>query len=110
MCHECFKWHHKLSHINRQNQEANDDMPTTGSSTADAQGLSNAEVNTDCTSKGKLKNHILLATVIVKDRNKFDQYVPCRALLDRASQSHNRKMCTNSEVITGPNTCIHTGH
>jgi len=30
----------------------------------------------------------LLATAIVEVRNKFGQYVPCRALLDSASQSH----------------------
>jgi len=38
--------------------------------------------------KDKPRNQILLATVIVEVQNKFGQYLPCRALLDSASQSH----------------------
>jgi hypothetical protein len=38
--------------------------------------------------KGKPRNHILLATAIVEVKNKAGQYIPCRALLDSASQSH----------------------
>ena len=38
--------------------------------------------------RGKPRNHNLLATAIVEVGNKFGQYVPCRALLDSASQSH----------------------
>jgi hypothetical protein len=45
-------------------------------------------VNTYCSLKGKPRNHILLATAIVEVKNKAGQYVPCRALLDSASQSH----------------------
>ena len=39
-------------------------------------------------SREKQKNHFLLATAIVEFLNKSGQYVPCRALLDSASQSH----------------------
>jgi hypothetical protein len=31
-------------------------------------------------------NHVLLATAIVEVKNKYNQYVPCRVLLDSASQ------------------------
>ena len=55
---------------------------------ADARGSPTAEVNTYCSFKGKSRNHILLATAIVEVQNKSGQYVPCRALLDSASQSH----------------------
>ena len=37
-------------------------------------------------SKNKLTTHVLLATAVVKVKNKFNQYVPCRMLLDSASQ------------------------
>ena len=80
---------------------------------ADARGSSTAEVNTYCSFKGKPRNQILLATAIVEVQNKSGQYVPCRALLDSASQSHfitERKVCTTFEVIQNPDTCINTRH
>jgi hypothetical protein len=36
--------------------------------------------------KTKLTNHVLLATAVVEVKNKYNQYVPCRVLLDSASQ------------------------
>jgi hypothetical protein len=55
---------------------------------AGAKSNTHAVVNTYCSFKGKPRNHILLATAIVEVKNKAGQYVPCRALLDSASQSH----------------------
>jgi len=52
-----------------------------------ARGSSTAEVNTYCSFKGKPKNQFLLATAIVEIQNESGQYIPCRALLDSASQS-----------------------
>jgi hypothetical protein len=45
-----------------------------------------AEVNTYCAMKGKSTNQVLLATAIVEVKNKFNHYIPCRVLLDSASQ------------------------
>ena len=36
--------------------------------------------------KNKLTTHVLLATAVVEVKNKFNQYVPCRVVLDSASQ------------------------
>jgi len=77
-----------LLHRDRQNQATNDRGSTSNNLPANAKGISTAEVNTYCSLKDKPRNHILLATDIVKVKNKFRQYVPCRALLDSASQSH----------------------
>ena len=55
---------------------------------ADSRGSSTAGVSTYSSVKGKTRNQILLATAIVEVQNKSGQYVPCRALLDSASQSH----------------------
>jgi hypothetical protein len=78
-----------LLHTDRQNQATNDrGSATSNNLPANAKGISTAEVNTYCSLKGKPRNHILLATAIVEIKNKFGQYVPCRALLDSASQSH----------------------
>ena len=38
--------------------------------------------------KGKPQTQTLLATAVVELRNKLGQYVPCRVLLDSASQCH----------------------
>jgi len=73
----------------RQNQPTNDrGSTTTNKPPADAKGKPTAEVNTYYSIKGKPINHILLATAIVEVKNKSGEYVPCRALLDSASQSH----------------------
>ena len=87
MCRQCYKRHHTLLHIDRQYQSINDKGSVTNGP-ADARGSSTAEVNTYCSFKGKPRNQILLATAIVEVQNKSGQYVPCRALLDSASQSH----------------------
>jgi hypothetical protein len=41
-----------------------------------------------CAFKGKPHTYVMLATAIVNVQNSFGQYVPCRALLDSAFQSH----------------------
>ena len=55
---------------------------------AGAQGNSTAEVNTYFSFKGKPRNNILLATAILEIQSSSGQHVPCRALLDSASQAH----------------------
>jgi hypothetical protein len=78
---------------------------------SDAKGTTTAEVNTYFSFKGKPKNHILLAKTIVEVRKISGQYVPCRAFLDSASQSHFiRQMCTTFEIIKDPNKCIYSGY
>jgi len=88
ICRQCNKRHHTLLHIDRQLHSTNDKLSAISSTTTDARGSSTAEVNTYCSFKGKPRNHILLATANVEVQNNFGQYVPCRALLDSASQSH----------------------
>ena len=87
MCHQCHK-RHTLLHIHRQNESTNDKESTNNNRPVDARGNTTAEVNTYCSFKGKPKNHNLLTTAIVEVQNNSGQYVPCRALLDSASQSH----------------------
>jgi len=88
VCRQCHKRHHTLLHTDRQNQSTNDKGSATNGPPADARGSPTAEVNTYCSFNSKPRNHILLATAIVEVQNKSGQYVPCRALLDSASQSH----------------------
>jgi hypothetical protein len=78
-----------LLNLEGQNQSVRHKRSTTSNNLpADAQGNSTAEVNAYCSFKGKPRNHILHATATVDVENKSSQYVPCRALLDSASQSH----------------------
>ena len=86
-CRQCHRRHHTLLHLDKQKQNSNDKRSTTRNPPADAKGT-NAEVNSYCSFKGRPRNHILLATAIIDVKNKAGQYVPCRALLDSASQSH----------------------
>lgn len=76
-CRTCKKPHHSLLHINTTNsystEKHTNETPT-------------VEVNTYCSFKGNLTNRILLATAIVEVRNKANQYIPCRVLLDSGSQ------------------------
>jgi len=99
-------------HMDRQNQATNDKgSKNCNNLPANIRVSSTAEVNTYCSLTGKPKNHIFLAIAIVEVKNKFGQYVPRRALLDSASQSHFiSEMCTLFEVTKDPNTCILTGH
>ena len=76
-----------MPHIDRQYQSINDKGSVTNGP-ADSKGRSTSEVDTYCSFKGKSRNQILHATAIVEVQNKSGQYVPCRALLDSASQSH----------------------
>jgi len=82
----CHKKHHTMLYKDNQNHPTNNKV-TTGNPPAETEGTT-AEVNTYSSLKSKTQTHILLATAIVEVRNKFGQYVPCRALLDSASQSH----------------------
>jgi hypothetical protein len=86
-CRQCHQRHHTLLHLN--NQTNHDRRLTTNTNPpADAKSKSTTEVNTYCSLKGKPRNHILLATANVEVKNKAGKFVPCRALLDSASQSH----------------------
>ena len=88
MCRKCNKRHHTLSHIDRENQTAYDKGSISNKNlSADTRVSITADVNTRWSYKGKLRNHILLATAIAEVQNKSGQYVPCRALLDSGSQS-----------------------
>jgi len=88
VCRQCHKSHHTLLHIDRQIQSTNDKGLVTNDPPADAKGSSCAEVNTYCSFKSKHRNQIVLATAIVEVQKKSGQYVPYRALLESASQSH----------------------
>jgi hypothetical protein len=52
------------------------------------EGISKTNINMYCAFKGKPRTYVLLATAIVHEQNSFGQYVPCRALLNSASESH----------------------
>jgi hypothetical protein len=86
-CRHCHQRHHTLLHINNKTDN-NRQSPANTNPRADAKGTSTAELNTYCSLKGKPRNHVLLATANVEVKNKAGQYVPCRAVLDSASQSH----------------------
>jgi hypothetical protein len=81
MCRKCNKRHHTLLHIDKQYHGANNPPTDTRASTT-------ANDNTYWSLKNKPRNHILLATAIVEVKNNSGKYVPCRVLLDSASQSH----------------------
>jgi len=134
----CHRRHHTLLHIDKKNQASNEPTSTTSNPPADVKDTPTPEINTYCSFKGQPQTHILLATAIVEVRNRFGQYVPCRVLLDSASQSHfitercvqllkltktrthaaiqvntathHREMCTSVEVNKDPDLCSHTGH
>ena len=61
---------------------------STNNPPADGKCKSNTEINIYCSIKKKPGDYILHATVIEKIQIKFGQYIPCRVLLDRSSQSH----------------------
>ena len=88
MCRQCHKRHHTLLHIERQNQSQNYKGPANNNPPVDAKGKTTTEVNTYSSFKSKPRNHILVAATTVEFLNKSGQYVPRRALLDSASQSH----------------------
>ena len=84
---KCHKRHHTLLHIDTQYQSINDKESVTND-LAVARVSSSAEFHTYCSFKSKPRNQNLLATAIAEVQNKYGQHVPCRALLDSASQSH----------------------
>jgi len=79
--------HHTLLHVNEQTSStSNKRFGTSYNPPANQRDSAPAEVNTYCSLKSKPINHVLLATAIVEVKNKYNQYVPCRVLLDSASQ------------------------
>jgi hypothetical protein len=87
-CCICGRPHNTLLHVNKQGQAIQDKRPTNGSdNSAHVRVNPTAEVNTYCSFKVKPTNQVLLATAIVEVQNKFNQYVPCRVMLD--SMLHN---------------------
>jgi hypothetical protein len=86
VCHKCHKRHHTLLHIDKQKETTNDNGSTINNNQfANTKSSINAEANTYYTLKGKSRNLILLATTNVDVKNKFGQYVPCKAFLDSGS-------------------------
>jgi len=101
VCRQCHKRHHNLLHIDRQNQSINE-KGSVNNNPADARGSSTADVNTYCTFNGKTRNQSLLATSIVEVQKNSGQYIPCRALVDSASQSHFiRERCVQHMRLSG---------
>ena len=100
MCCQCNSRHHTLLHFDKQLQHydarsINNNSPITGKGsstnsklTINEPDIAMTEISTYCTFKGKPQNQILLATAIVEFRNNSSRYIPRRALLDSALQSH----------------------
>jgi len=100
VCYHCHKKHHSLLHLNVQQRPnsrrtTNHNVPTNGKGpstnsklTVNEQSNALTEISTYCTFKGKSQNQTLLATAVVELRNESGQFVPCRAMLDSASQCH----------------------
>jgi hypothetical protein len=88
VCRQCHKRHHTLLHIDKHQVANANRLATNNSSNAVISGETSAEVNMYHTFKGKSRNHVILATAVVEARDKTDQYIPCRALLDSGSQTH----------------------
>ena len=84
-CKQCGRRHHTSLHGATNNQAASDGSRTLSKSVNNRNSPS-AETATYCSFKGKPTNQVLLATAIVYIQAKSRQYVPCRALLDSASQ------------------------
>jgi hypothetical protein len=66
------------------------------------------EANTYCLFKGTLTNRILLATATVEVRNKVNQYIPCRVLLDNGSQMNFiTERCVQTLRLSKSQTPVH---
>ena len=91
-CKTCNKKHHTLLHTAMQRQSADGRKDNSHHTSNGKQSTSHAtegasnEAQTDCSFKNKSTTHVLLATAVVEVKDKYDQYVPCRVLLDSASQ------------------------
>jgi len=93
-CRTCNKRHHTSLHTAMQIQSADRQGSTNGhnASSKARQNYTHVTNNsidqaqTYCSFKNKLTTHVLLATAVVEVKNKFNQYVPRRVLLDSASQ------------------------
>jgi hypothetical protein len=99
-CRTCNKKHHTLLHTAMQKHSADRKVDgtftsngrrvttraTNQQSNTPASDCAANEAQTYCSFKNKATTHVLLATALVEVKNKFNQYVPCRVLLDSASQ------------------------
>jgi hypothetical protein len=83
MCRKCGKRHHTLLHMTAPSQPADHDSRTSSKS---ASNRSASPVTTYCSVKRQTSTHVLLATAVVEIQTKHKQYVPCRVVLDGASQ------------------------
>jgi hypothetical protein len=91
------------------NNQATNNSPVASSKPVDNGSASPTEARTYCSFKGKPANQILLATAIVDIQGRYQQYVPCRVLLDSASQlNFITESCVNRLGIVKQqtNTCI----
>jgi hypothetical protein len=87
-CRKCNKKHHTLLHMDFTSKQKNNKQQHSQSRKSTPGGTSKTNINLSCAFKGKPHTYVMLATAIVHVENSFGQYVPCRALLDSASQSH----------------------
>ncbi|XP_037928470.1 uncharacterized protein LOC119662782 [Teleopsis dalmanni] len=75
-CRICSRPHHTLLHLN---DRINDSTFSSSNDVPIANPTSNTKSKVEC---------VLLATAIILIRNRAGSYIPCRALLDSASQLH----------------------
>ena len=83
-CRRCGRHHHTLLHVTGHNQAVNDKSRAPNKPVNRSE--SPCEATTYCSFKGRPTNHVLLSTAIVDIQTKDKQYIPCRILLDSASQ------------------------
>jgi hypothetical protein len=81
----CNKRHHTLLHTDRREQSA-DKREATSSHNSTVNDRNATEASCYCLFKNKPTTQVLLATAVVEVRNKYNQYVQYRVLLDSASQ------------------------
>jgi hypothetical protein len=98
-CKLCHKRHHTSLHGANYNHSA--DKVSTPSRSVNSNDNSPAETSTYCSFKGRPTSHILLATAIVNVQTKSKQRIPCRVLLDSASQlNFISEQCVNRLGLT----------
>jgi len=84
-CRKCGRRHHTFLHVTAHSQAVNDKLRAPSKLVSNRSELPD-EATTYCSFKGKPTNHVLLATAIVDIQTKDKQYIPCRILMDSASQ------------------------
>jgi hypothetical protein len=98
-CKLCHKRHHTSLHGANYSQPA-DKTSTTGGP-VNSNDNSPAEVSTYCSFKGRPTNRIFLATAIFNVQTDSKQRIPCRVLLDSASQlNFISEQCVNRLGLT----------